>query len=997
MVRNRRLFQTVVATAALSALVLAEFLPPASNAAIHIDGGASNPVGPLNTTLVLTPSQTNSNGPWTFGQPLKAGDVPAGNSISCSNTSACQAEIRNYWPDGSAKFAVISGISNFAAKTSLTVILTANSGAPTCTPVAEPSNMSLPYASVVFTTISGDRFSIASGGTYNLNSVIGVAQGSWSTTNRGRVRSIRGCVMSEFHYYQPTSDPNLSIWWYVRAYKTGAVEVEVEIENGWFNKSGPTQRDYGVAIYLGSSTAVYRTSYLGWGLSGEPQYSFRFAKYISNPSEGTLTAPNAITAGGSGVLPSGVRFYCNDNTSTIYTVSSYRTFGSVIMVQSGERLPSSVSSVTIIGHPSHMRWGWVGWYSGGAPVVPAHNSFYFLATELVPNYGYWNPSKNRPIRITPDSSAWVGPSNSAITSTINPPPFYPGDIDLIMAAAGYHEAIGVLPRIEALYAATANSQAYIATIGNTRSGDAAWPYFYRDEKTGRPINYLSYPDETLLSNWGTTQPPNAAGTLRGHYKDPWDVAHHPSVGYLAYLIEGRYSQLETLEFSASYAIMQSNPAARERGGVLQASAQLSAPITTRGFAWAFRTMSEAAAIGPRDLGGSSSNVPSADSTLTSGYVQSIHDTVNYLCSTYIPASQGGSECERGAATGAWANSLGYIGQYDGVRGTQFEVETTEGSTTATMASGDLPAYLFVGAYVDGPNATTGIPAGAQVTSLATSSFTFAPSAYISGGAYPSGYYVTYNGYDYQAAQALPTGQAPSGSRSSNSYWNYVSNYGALSTGTYHVKGGQDGGTSTWAGEFWMVMFQIDALAAGYDLGIEGLSNQSTLGIVRNFSFNNILLLMNTGSSTSVFPFPNACTYSYPILLNYGVPNTSYTPQFPTVQQMWQYLKGWGQNRSTNVALSDYTATARQDLHEVNSETPTGTADASTTAGKGYWAQCVGPIAYAVDAGVTNASTAWELMTSAANYEPTASGSGSDDTNDTPQFSFVPRRALREVR
>ena len=328
-----------MATAAFSALVLAEFLSPASNAAVHVGGGASNPVGPLNTTLVLTPSQTNSNGPWTFGQPLKAGDVPAGNSISCSNTSACQAEIRNYWPDGSAKFAVISGISNFAENTPLTVTLTANSGALTCTPVAEPSNMSLPYASVVFTTISGDRFSIASEGTYNLDSVIGVAQGPWSTTNGGRVRSIRGCVMSEFHYYQPTSDPNLSIWWYVRAYKTGAVEVEVEIENGWFNKSGPTQRDYGVAIYLGSATADYRTSYIGWGLSGEPQYGSRFAKYISNPSAGTLRAPNAVTAGGNGVLPSGVRFYCNDNASTIYTVSSYRTFGSVITARPEKGFP----------------------------------------------------------------------------------------------------------------------------------------------------------------------------------------------------------------------------------------------------------------------------------------------------------------------------------------------------------------------------------------------------------------------------------------------------------------------------------------------------------------------------------------------------------------------------------------------------------------------------------------------------------------------------------
>ena len=123
----------------------------------------------------------------------------------------------------------------------------------------EPSNTSLPNAYVTFTAILGDSFSISSGGTYYIDSVLGTAQGPWSTAIGGRVRSIPGCVMSEFHYYQPTSDPNLSLWWYVRAYTNGsggigALEIEVEVENGWFNTSNPSQRDYGVSVYLGGGS-----------------------------------------------------------------------------------------------------------------------------------------------------------------------------------------------------------------------------------------------------------------------------------------------------------------------------------------------------------------------------------------------------------------------------------------------------------------------------------------------------------------------------------------------------------------------------------------------------------------------------------------------------------------------------------------------------------------------------------------------------------------------
>src|SRR6185312_1106726 len=233
---------------------------------------------------------------------------------------------------------------------------------------------------------------------------------------------------------------------------------------------------------------------------------------------------------------------------------------------------------------------------------------------------------------------------SGLASDLNPAPFALGNWTAAMGNVGYQPSIGILPLWEALYCTTSDSRAYAATISNNR-GSGRWPIHYRDENTGRVCNYLNYSQTTLTSGWGVAPPAFSGGS-----SGPWEVPHHPSNGYLAYVIEGRWPQLESLQFAAMTAALESNPATRAGGGVLPC---VNAPLTTRGAAWTWRTVGQAAAITPSSFDGSALSQP--DTALRAAFVQSVQDTAKWNNERYILGTTYG---------GAFRNSIGWIGQYD---------------------------------------------------------------------------------------------------------------------------------------------------------------------------------------------------------------------------------------------------------------------------------------------------------------------------------------------
>jgi hypothetical protein len=110
----------------------------------------------------------------------------------------------------------------------------------------------------------------------------------------------------------------------------------------------------------------------------------------------------------------------------------------------------------------------------------------------------------------------------------------------------------------------------------------------------------------------------------------WAITHHPSLGYLNYIVTGRWPALESLQFSASFAMLESRPSTRQGGGVL---ACINAPLTTRGAAWAWRTMGQAAAISPTAFRGVAPAAP--DQAVQLQAAASIGDTAAWMRKRFV--------------------------------------------------------------------------------------------------------------------------------------------------------------------------------------------------------------------------------------------------------------------------------------------------------------------------------------------------------------------------
>jgi hypothetical protein len=203
---------------------------------VSVDDGQA--VGALNTSLSLTGG--GSGKAWTFGHAFKQGDVKATEYITATGPTQFQAEVRNRWSDGSVKYAVLSGIGGTA------VALSATGTTPATGEVA----LTDPQASVTFT--GGVT------GTYACPTTNTV--GAWNKAAATLVRKIAGPVMTERHYYVPTTDAHVAVWFYVRSYVGAATEVETVIENGWFNVATPTAKTYTAVVSVGGSTRYTATN-----------------------------------------------------------------------------------------------------------------------------------------------------------------------------------------------------------------------------------------------------------------------------------------------------------------------------------------------------------------------------------------------------------------------------------------------------------------------------------------------------------------------------------------------------------------------------------------------------------------------------------------------------------------------------------------------------------------------------------------------------------------
>lgn len=170
-----------------------------------------------------------------------------------------------------------------------------------------------------------------------------------------------------------------------------------------------------------------------------------------------------------------------------------------------------------------------------------------------------------------------------------------------MKGTGGRRDIGVLPGWDVAWLLSQDERAQKVAQG-TADQAGSWPMHYRDQETDRPLSIIDYPYATKLGNASGNNPvkkrdeklpaiPKADADAVPH---AYENAHHPSLGYFAFLMTGDYFYLEEVQFAAAWTLFWSNPGYREREKGLIHRTQV------RGQAWSMRTLFEAAYITPDD-------------------------------------------------------------------------------------------------------------------------------------------------------------------------------------------------------------------------------------------------------------------------------------------------------------------------------------------------------------------------------------------------------------
>ena len=266
------------------------------------------------------------------------------------------------------------------------------------------------------------------------------------------------------------------------------------------------------------------------------------------------------------------------------------------------------------------------WLATDPGVSVKHDSAYLMSTELVPTYSATVPPSSALITALP--ATYVPFQQGSFRFAFTPASPTTGFTNDDMATSGYGPPIGLLPQHDMLgLVSTANTYASVV-----RNGFSAGRYHlhYRDEATNRPIRFSDWPNLVLsqsssgVKDVGASSANQYCPTPTGGNYAGWDVAHSPSVGFMAYLLTGRFYFMEQVQFTAClHFLMNTNTAPRRDGikGLLQSQG---GGWQARSTAWGLRTLAQAACI-----------TPDNDTLLRPEFVASMEANITHFYERYV--------------------------------------------------------------------------------------------------------------------------------------------------------------------------------------------------------------------------------------------------------------------------------------------------------------------------------------------------------------------------
>lgn len=254
---------------------------------------------------------------------------------------------------------------------------------------------------------------------------------------------------------------------------------------------------------------------------------------------------------------------------------------------------ASYTSPALSQYP-YTRWHKVLWWNSNQPQVYLRaNTQYIQSTGAVSRYEV----------LQPDDSFL-----NSVRQTCAPLDHCDQTQD--MSSTGAQPGIGPLPTWTSTYIIDPDIRAYRWMLADANAA-GTYSFHFRDAATDQPLSIQAHPYVTVIdwgdanslasqhpNTWGKDLLPNCAGCGTAHFRtgNPYifNTSHHPSIGYVPYMVTGDFYYFEEMEYVASYLELWSNPNYRQfsQGLIRQGQPQ------TRGKAWTLRSVGDAAYLTP---------------------------------------------------------------------------------------------------------------------------------------------------------------------------------------------------------------------------------------------------------------------------------------------------------------------------------------------------------------------------------------------------------------
>lgn len=333
------------------------------------------------------------------------------------------------------------------------------------------------------------------------------------------------------------------------------------------------------------------------------------------------------------VLSTGVP---NDERTWTLKLGGQTVFSDELDIKHHTRIPLLDNAESSFKH-------WSYW-SSDPQIEPRHDTGYMMATGLVPNYGWREP--------TSGAYSWM------VTQAYSPS--WIGDGASAMDDVGFQPRIGVHPNNMALYLSSgADPRAYRTMMANGFAG-GSWSIHARDT-TNDPPAFSDQPTLYMSSLIG-----GSAGTGGTNGNITAAAAHEPQYAMVPWLVSARWWFLDEAVMWVVANYLWQNPSNRGNANGVYLSHTNN---ETRGAGWAILRLAQAAAIVPDDH-------PCHDDLLAS-----LDANINHYHGRYIAGTTG---------SGAWVNNLGILGHYSSGGGSLYG---TPGGVSAWFLAPWMEAYL----------------------------------------------------------------------------------------------------------------------------------------------------------------------------------------------------------------------------------------------------------------------------------------------------------------